>query len=308
MSNQGRFSEEAFEKYQRLLTEQGNLEFSEGETYDFTTCIRPDGSAYGTRGKCRKGTEGEARVAPVPPKSAMTSKDPVASALKGQKQLADLHKAENSRVADLVRAGKVKGVDPGAIERIQKRKLQDASSKGDPKAIKKLEEMEKAGAKDTPDRPKRKLATSQETKAAWKEAEKAVKAAKGELALVKAAVGRDKSPESKRRLLNAGAALDKAERAAVKASDKFFAASKRESAKAMTPEQRKLEREADKLTKDSVGGGLLQNLKNRVKNSQLGQKVTKEAEASRQRREQADKLAKSQEALKKLSDRASGRG
>jgi hypothetical protein len=84
----------------------------------------------------------------------MTSKDPVASALKGQKQLADLHKAENSRVADLVRAGKVKGVDPGAIERIQKRKLQDAASKGDPKAVKKLEEMEKAKPKAKPGKRK----------------------------------------------------------------------------------------------------------------------------------------------------------
>lgn len=27
-------------------------------SYDFTRCVRPDGSAYGTRGKCKKGTEG----------------------------------------------------------------------------------------------------------------------------------------------------------------------------------------------------------------------------------------------------------
>lgn len=33
------------------------MNFSEGETYDFTRCVRPDGSAYGTRGKCKKGTE-----------------------------------------------------------------------------------------------------------------------------------------------------------------------------------------------------------------------------------------------------------
>lgn len=26
-------------------------------SYDFTRCVRPDGSVYGTRGKCRKGTE-----------------------------------------------------------------------------------------------------------------------------------------------------------------------------------------------------------------------------------------------------------
>ena len=83
----------------------------------------------------------------------------------------------------------------------------------------------------------------------WGKAEKAVKAAKGELALVNAATKGDKSPESLRRRLNASMVLDKAERAAVKASDKYFAAAKRESNAAMTPEQRKLEREANKLTK-----------------------------------------------------------
>lgn len=28
-------------------------------SYDFARCVRPDGSAYGTRGKCRKGTESQ---------------------------------------------------------------------------------------------------------------------------------------------------------------------------------------------------------------------------------------------------------
>ena len=37
----------------------GSPSFAEGEdeTFDFTRCVRPNGSAYGTRGKCRKGTE-----------------------------------------------------------------------------------------------------------------------------------------------------------------------------------------------------------------------------------------------------------
>jgi hypothetical protein len=323
----GGFTEEALAAYQKAVAEKEGVEFSEGGTYDFTTCIRPDGSAYGTGGKCRKGTEGEAKkdskagksgsggfdmdkakkertdlagdivdlalkgstkpedmeklralkaraleldkqiiagggkmegrvqnqanqarhrmagttkkvldkaksrdakvekarakveeakasgdkkklasarhnlqieertrkieekakkegktfqqvadernaaadkkikdriraqypnmfspakkseggtpVAPAPPKSAMKSKDPVASALKAQKQLSDLNKQENARVAGLVRAGKVKGVDSGAIDRIRRAKLQDAASKGDPKAIKKLKEMDK---------------------------------------------------------------------------------------------------------------------------------------------------------------------
>jgi len=57
----GFIHEEALDEYSRLVAEKLNQDFAEGEVYDFTTCIRPDGSAYGTRGKCRKGTEGEAK-------------------------------------------------------------------------------------------------------------------------------------------------------------------------------------------------------------------------------------------------------
>lgn len=32
---------------------------SDEEIFEFTRCVRPDGSVYGTRGKCRKGTEGK---------------------------------------------------------------------------------------------------------------------------------------------------------------------------------------------------------------------------------------------------------
>lgn len=44
---QGFFSEEALEQCESLLQ----------ATYDYTRCVRPDGSAYGTAGKCRKGAE-----------------------------------------------------------------------------------------------------------------------------------------------------------------------------------------------------------------------------------------------------------
>jgi hypothetical protein len=57
----GGFTAEALEAYQKVLAEQAGTDFAEGDSYDFTTCIRPDGSAYGTGGKCRKGTEGEAK-------------------------------------------------------------------------------------------------------------------------------------------------------------------------------------------------------------------------------------------------------
>ena len=57
----GGFTEEALAAYQKALAEQAGTDFAEGDSYDFTTCIRPDGSAYGTGGKCRKGSEGEAK-------------------------------------------------------------------------------------------------------------------------------------------------------------------------------------------------------------------------------------------------------
>ena len=59
MSNLGGFSEEALQLFQLAASEQG-YEFSEKEeNYDFSRCVRPDGSAYGTGGTCRKGSQQE---------------------------------------------------------------------------------------------------------------------------------------------------------------------------------------------------------------------------------------------------------
>ena len=44
---QGHFSDLSLIRYQEML----------GEKYDYTRCVRPDGSSYGTAGKCRKGVE-----------------------------------------------------------------------------------------------------------------------------------------------------------------------------------------------------------------------------------------------------------
>ena len=131
----GSISEEALLHYNRMVAEKQGMDFAEGEVYDFTTCIRPDGSAYGTSGTCRKGTKGEAKkksaaptgsnginsapVAPVPPKSAMTKRDPVASVLKSQQELKDFNKKENARLAEMIKAGKVKGVTAADLERIK---------------------------------------------------------------------------------------------------------------------------------------------------------------------------------------------
>lgn len=51
----GQFSFESLQAYLTLVREK-NLSFSETETYDFTRCLRTDGTFYGTAGQCRKGT------------------------------------------------------------------------------------------------------------------------------------------------------------------------------------------------------------------------------------------------------------
>ena len=76
-----------------------------------------------------------------------------------------------------------------------------------------------------------------------------MKAAKENYKKVNAETKGDKSREAQKKRLDAGRALDKAERLAQKASDKLGAAMKRESRAAMTPEQRKEEREWQKTKK-----------------------------------------------------------
>jgi hypothetical protein len=52
----GSFSEEALRAYAELAAQKQGLNFAEGDSYyDFTRCVRPDGSAYGTKGKCEQG-------------------------------------------------------------------------------------------------------------------------------------------------------------------------------------------------------------------------------------------------------------
>lgn len=72
----GEFSEDALAKYQEVLNylADRSTEFSEEGTYDFTRCIRPNGSAYGTRGVCQPPN----RVAPKQDVSATNQKDFIA--------------------------------------------------------------------------------------------------------------------------------------------------------------------------------------------------------------------------------------
>jgi hypothetical protein len=59
---QGSFSDSSLEAFSNLLNKQKFDDFTEsGGSYDFTRCVRPDGSAYGTGGQCKKGKEETAR-------------------------------------------------------------------------------------------------------------------------------------------------------------------------------------------------------------------------------------------------------
>ena len=87
MANLGGFSEEALQLFQLAASKQGYDFSEEGETYDFTRCVKPNGKAYGTAGKCKSGTE-EAKgpeepkarkTASVPKKSTKSEPKPVGS-------------------------------------------------------------------------------------------------------------------------------------------------------------------------------------------------------------------------------------
>ena len=51
---QGSFSEKALEIFSLLASQSQGINYSESEkdSYDFTRCVRPDGSSFGTSGKC----------------------------------------------------------------------------------------------------------------------------------------------------------------------------------------------------------------------------------------------------------------
>jgi len=112
MMNQD-FDAAAYEAFQQAALDK----------YDFTTCQRPDGSKYGSNGRCIKGSEtspaskddkkgssksgggsassssggGDVATAPAPKKT--TSKDPVKNVLNEQQKTKDFLKKDNAQMA-----------------------------------------------------------------------------------------------------------------------------------------------------------------------------------------------------------------
>jgi hypothetical protein len=54
---QGTFSDQSLQVYTSLVAGKNSSDFSETEAYDYTRCVRPNGTAYGTGGTCKKGKE-----------------------------------------------------------------------------------------------------------------------------------------------------------------------------------------------------------------------------------------------------------
>ena len=99
----GGFTEEALAAYQKALAEQAGTDFAEGDLYDFTTCIRPDGSSYGTGGTCRKGSKGEAKAKENKGGMRDSSVAESRKAMKHQREQMNLH---GNKIAELEDAGK----------------------------------------------------------------------------------------------------------------------------------------------------------------------------------------------------------
>jgi hypothetical protein len=132
------FTEEALTEYSRLVAEKLDLEFTEGEIYDFARCMRADGSFYGTGGKCRKGSDagdkekeapktagGRKRREAAEAKAAGAAERKAAGAEKRSATAgrARLLKEELEKVKD-----KMKGASPEEINRLIKQ-ASDAADK-----------------------------------------------------------------------------------------------------------------------------------------------------------------------------------
>jgi hypothetical protein len=232
------FTEEALAEYTRLVAEKLDLEFTEGEIYDFARCMRADGSFYGTSGKCRKGSDAGDKEAEAPKTAG------------GQKRRATagrarLLKEELEKVKD-----KMKGASPEEQNKILKEAFAAADRRSKEAAPAAPEGKKRASAGELREAQAKLFDVAKERRAAAKEAEKAYKAVDKE-------TKGDNSPEAKKRRLEAGRAWDKAGTAAdraqtawSKAHERWSKASEREKRAKMSPSQKAETRRIDKIIKE----------------------------------------------------------
>jgi hypothetical protein len=254
----GFFSEESLAKFAEMASQTQAANFSEGGgTYDFTRCVRPDGTAYGTRGRCRKGSE--AAKAPTEPKAKKVAGNAGKGTETDMKGAHSAFKAAKAKEEEARRA-LATGKSPEAQQR--HRDAYKAMSDAE-KAYNKADVKDMAGLKAKAGgeaKPKRNLASVADAKKVWQSAYDADAAARKTLkqaeANLKAAAKvhkKENTPGSKKALAQATKAAIAAERAANraqeamwKAGDKYDAARKRETRRTETPAEKKARRQRER--------------------------------------------------------------
>ncbi len=103
---QGSFSEEALSQFASMAAQTQAADFSEGETYDFTRCVRPNGTAYGTRGTCRKGSQQEKQAAPTGSAKPANKTAAAGAPVNGLKLSQDKVTKHEEKIANLRSKGK----------------------------------------------------------------------------------------------------------------------------------------------------------------------------------------------------------
>jgi hypothetical protein len=259
----GYFSEEALELYANLAAEVAGTDFAEGEVYDFTRCMRPDGTFYGTSGKCRQGSETGAREKEAPKRTGRLNKEKQWSPPVGGKRPPENPTAEQitKMSKDELWNGKA-AYKPGTAghqaykNEIDRRRDLDERLKA--RGVEPQKEESGKGKVSKPRKSAGELRAAQQAlfddakakRAAAKEAEKTAKTVAKE-------TKDDKSPEARKRRLEAGRAWDKANTAAdraqqswMKAHEQWSKSVERENRAKMSPEQRKETRRIDKIIKE----------------------------------------------------------
>jgi hypothetical protein len=102
----GSFSDEALLHYAELVAHAQPADFSEGDTYDFTRCVRPNGSFYGTRGKCKSGTEVGAKEQAAAKPHGGVRDSTIAESRKAMKHQQEQMNMHSNQIAELEESGK----------------------------------------------------------------------------------------------------------------------------------------------------------------------------------------------------------
>lgn len=124
----GSFNEKSLLAYSEMVAEKIDVDFAEGEVYDFTRCVRANGSFYGTSGRCRQGSPAGPKEEEAPKvRQGRGDVDHLATAADKKSALDAIRNEAAKRAA----AGDEKGVDAAikAYARLAKAQTKEGASK-----------------------------------------------------------------------------------------------------------------------------------------------------------------------------------